>query len=89
MKRKREICEKCRFFFSGEGREKKRYAFCMNTDLHGKALFYEAIASAQPDACLEENFFGKSYDEKILSECPFKAEQLMKEWNEEKIEYMQ
>jgi hypothetical protein len=85
MKRRREICEKCRFFFSGEGSvEKKRYAFCMNTDLHGKSAFYESVASANPDACLEKDFFGKSYNEEILSECPFKAEQLMEVWNEKK-----
>ena len=85
MKRRREICEKCRFFFSGEGSiEKKRCAFCMNTDLHGESAFYESVASSNPDACLEKDFFGKSYKEEILSECPFKAEQLMEVWNEKK-----
>lgn len=84
MRRKREICEKCSYFFNGSGEhDGKRYAFCMNTELHGDSSFYESVARIRPDSCPESDFFGKEYDEEILSECPFKTEQLMKEWNNE------
>lgn len=82
MKRKRDICEKCRYFFSGTGDCCDiKYAFCMNTDLNGDSSFYEFLARTNPRNCQEDDFFGIEYDENIFSECPFKAEQLIQEWN--------
>ena len=82
MKRKRDICKKCRYFFSGKGdHDDRRYAFCMNTDIRGDSSFYEFIARVNPDSCPEKEFFNADYEEDIFSECPFKAEQLIQEWN--------
>lgn len=83
MKRKREICETCKYFFNGVGEHNEmKYAFCMNTDLHGDSAFYEFVARANPNNCPEENFFGKDYEEDVFSECPFKAEHIMVDINE-------
>lgn len=87
MKRKRKICEECRFFFHGTGRKKKKYAFCMNTDLHGDSKFYEMVAVANPKNCPEDKFFEKEYGEDIFDECPFRAEYFMEEWNNRKEEH--
>lgn len=85
MKRKRDICEKCKYFFNGIGDCcDRKYAFCMNTELHSDSSFYEFLARTNPDNCLEEDFFEQEYGEEIFSECPFKAEQLMEDWNEKK-----
>ena len=73
MKRKRDICEKCKYFFNGIGD-------CCHSD----SSFYEFLARTNPDNCLEEDFFEQEYGEEIFSECPFKAEQLMEDWNEKK-----
>lgn len=83
MKRRRSICEKCRFFFSGAGEHtEKRYAFCMNTDLNGDSSFYEFIARANPDNCPEEKFFTEDYKESVFDECPYMAEHMVIEINE-------
>ena len=78
MKRKRNICEKCRYFFSGTGEHNdKRYAFCMNTDIHGDASFYEFIARVNPDNCPEDDFFMADHKENVFDECPYMAEQMV------------
>lgn len=78
MKRKRDICKKCEHFFSVKGdHDNRRYAFCMNTDIRGDSSFYEF----NTDICPEKEFFNADYEEDIFSECPFKAELLIQEWN--------
>ena len=84
MRRRREICGSCMFLFNGAGEGGRRYAFCMNTDLHGSSAFYEAVAKANPANCPEDEFFGSEHDEDVFSECPYKAEYCLMEWNNEK-----
>ena len=84
MKRRRKICEQCRFFFSGAGEHTdSRYAFCMNTDLHGDSSFYEFIARENPENCPENRFFDTDYGENVFDECPYMAEHMMVDINEE------